>query len=152
MGRFFLLAIVAAAIWGGWSLYSGISKLTNPPPKVAQPVVQVPSVEPEGQDSSKAIKTPPVASSSEKKEPLRVVSSNHEWIQIESWAIVRVGDPLPDGSRLESWDRWEVVTLTQDGVRERQRIRTVGEALAELVPAVAAVAGQGGFEASQPAR
>jgi hypothetical protein len=141
MGRLFLLGIAAAAIYGVWGLYSNISKLTEPPVKAEQPVSQPVSVAPEGKDSGASIKTPPAPISSEKKEPLRVLASNHEWIHVEAWAIVGPGDPLPDGSRLESWDKWEAVVVTEAGDRQRWRFRTVGEALAELVPAVAAASG-----------
>jgi len=146
MGRLFLLAIVAAAIYGVWSVYGSISKITKPPEK-PEPAPLVASVKAEGEDTGQPEKTPPARSSSEKKEPLRVVASNHEWIQIEAWAIIGPGDPLPDGSTLESWDKWGAVVVTEAGSRERWRFRTVGEALAELVPAVAAATGNPGLPA-----
>lgn len=147
MGRIFLLLIVGAAIYGVWGLYGSISKITSPPLKAEQPAPVAVSVKSEGEDSGAPIKTRPAASSSEKKEPLRVVASNHQWIQIEAWAIIGPGDPLPDGSTLESWDKWGAVVVTEAGSRERRRFRTVGEALAELVPAVAAATGNPGLPA-----
>ena len=141
MGRLFLVGIAAAAIYGVWGLYSNISKLTDPPVKAQEPAAQRVSVVPEGEDSGPVIKERPARISSEKKEPLRVLASNHDWIQVEAWAIVRPGDPLPDGSTLESWDKWGAVIVTEAGDRERWRFRTVGEALAELVPGVAVASG-----------
>lgn len=138
MGKLFLVGIVAAAIYGVWGISGHIHRLTNPQP------AQAVSVEAEGKDSGPLIKTPPVASSSEKitvdhkDEPLPVVSSNHEWIQIEAWGIIGAGDPMPDGATLESWDKWGAVVRTLSGELERRRFRTFAEAMAKIVPAVAA--------------
>jgi len=143
MGKFFLIAIVAGLAYGAYGIYGHIYGLTHPEPvklEAVQPA-RARSVDAEGEDSGQTKKPPPAPSSSEKKEPLRVLASNHEWIHVEAWAIVGPGDPLPDGSRLESWDKWEAVIVTETGERGRWRFRTVGEALAELVPAMAAATG-----------
>lgn len=138
MGKLFLAGIVAAAIYGVWGISGHIHRLTNPQP------AQAVSLAPEGEDSREPIKAAPVASSSEKitvdhkDEPLPVVSSNHEWIQIEAWGIIGPGDPMPDGATLESWDKWGAVVRTLSGELERRRFRTFAEAMAKIVPAVAA--------------
>lgn len=138
MGKVFLVGIVVGAIYGIWGISGHIHRLTTPQP------AQAVSVAPEGQDSGPPIKAAPVASSSEKitvdykDDPLPVVSSNHEWIQIEAWGIIAPGDPMPDGSTLESWDKWGAVVRTLSGELERRRFRTFAEAMAKIVPAVAA--------------
>lgn len=149
MGRIFLLAIVAAGIYGAYGLYSNISEITKPEkrPEAERAAAPV-SVKAEGEDSGAAIKEVPVESSSEKKDPLPVLASNCQWLQIEAWAIVRKGDPLPDGAILESWDKWHATVVTEAGIREKRRFRTVGEALAKLVPVApvaAAETGSGGW-------
>jgi hypothetical protein len=141
MGRFFLLAIVAAAIYGVWGLYGSITKITSPPPKVEEPAAVAVSAPAESQESQPVKKALPEALSPQRKEPLRVLASNHEWLHIEAWAIVGPGDPMPDGSTLESWDKWGAVVVSELGLRERWRFRTVGEALAELVPGMVAASG-----------
>lgn len=138
MGRIFLLAIVVAGVVGISGVVRQLSSVMEPEPQKAV------SVEPEAKDSGPVIKTPPVASSSEKiavdheVEPLPVLSSNHEWIQIEAWGIIGPGEPMPDGSTLERWDKWGAVVRTISGQLERRRFRTFAEAMAKIVPAVAA--------------
>lgn len=45
---------------------------------------------------------------------------------------------MPDGATLESWDKWGAVVRTLSGELERRRFRTFAEAMAKIVPAVAA--------------
>lgn len=147
MGRIFLLLIVAGAIYGIYGIYQHVTKLTDGD-KLSEYARASGGAggNAEGQDSGEAEKVPPAPSSSEKiivkpeKDPLPVVSSNHEWIQIEAWAIVRVGEELPDGSRLESWDETAAIVVTAEGGRERRRFRRALEVLSKLQaePVVAA--------------
>jgi hypothetical protein len=147
MGRIFLLLIVAGAIYGGYGIYQHLTKLTNPD-KLSEYARTSggASGDAKGQDTGEVEKEPPAPSSIEKieaiaqKDPLPVLSSNHEWIQIEAWAIVRVGQELPDGSRLESWDETAAVVVTVEGARERRRFRRPLEVLSKLQaePVVAA--------------
>jgi hypothetical protein len=145
MGKIFLIAIVVGLAYGAYGIYGHISGLTNPEPvklEAVEPVAR-PSVEPEGEDSGQARKAAPVASSSEKIEPLPVLSSNHEWIQIEAWGIIGPGEELPDGAKLESWDKSAATVVTPAGNRERRRFRTFAEAMSKILPAVASATGEG---------
>jgi hypothetical protein len=135
MGKIFLGLIVLAGAYGAWSVYSNISKLTNPAER--KTVTKVLPENLEGQDTGREIKRALASSSSEKTEPIPVLSSNHEWIQIEAWGIIEAGDQLPDGSKLESWDEKGAVVLTSRG-REHRRFRTFLEAMAKMAPAAAA--------------
>ena len=138
MGRIFLLLIVAGAIYGGYGLYQNFQDMTDSERLAAKARQssgqdrQVQPDEPEPVPESKPeqaivhkVHTPDV-------EPLPVVSSNHEWVQIEAWAILRVGGELPDGSRLESWDDTAAIVVTFEGKRERRRFRRPMEVLSKL--------------------
>lgn len=139
MGRIFLVLIVVGALYGGYSIYSSVSRMTTPPePKTAERARPAASVEPEGQDSGQSIKVPPVASSSQKNEPLPVLASNHEWIFVEAWGMVESGEELPDGSTLESWTGKEAVVVQATGEREKRRFRRPMEVLSKIAPVVAA--------------
>lgn len=147
MGRVFLVLIVVGLVWGGYKVYQNVTGLMNGDALAHRyrgageaPVIS------EGKDSGAEIKAPVAPSSSEKvshdrqKDPLPVVSRNHEWIQVEAWAIVRAGEELPDGSRLESWDESAAVVVSVDGRRERWRFRRPNEALALVAKSLATAA------------
>lgn len=154
MGRVFLVAIVGAAVWGGWKVWENIQRVTHP----HAPPVAAASEIPEGQDTGALKKTSLAPSSAQvsevhhEKAPLPVLSSCSEWILVESWAVVRVGESLPDGSVLESWDASAATVCTLEGRRERRRFRRIGEALAAVVPtnSVASAAQPVGFSPWAP--
>lgn len=135
MGRIFLLLIVCGAIYGGYGLYQNLQDVTDSQRLTAK------ARQLSGQDSEPVSSEPPVISEptpdqsilhKPEHEPLPVVSCNHEWVQIEAWAILRVGGELPDGSRLESWDETAAIVVTLEGRRERRRFRRPMEVLSKL--------------------
>lgn len=135
MGRIFLVLIVCGAIYGGYGLYQNLQDVTDSERLSAK------ARHLSGQDQEAASQAPRgIASPTPEQsvvhkpehEPLPVVSSNHEWVQIEAWAILRVGGELPDGSRLESWDDTAAVVVTLEGRRERRRFRRPMEVLSKL--------------------
>lgn len=135
MGRIFLLLIVCGAIYGGYGLYQNLQDVTDSERLTAkarqlsgqdaEPTSSEPPAIPEPTPEQSVVHKP-------EHEPLPVVSSNHEWVQIEAWAILRVGGELPDGSRLESWDETAAVVVTLEGRRERRRFRRPMEVLSKL--------------------
>lgn len=138
MGKLFLIGIVFGLIYGAYGIYGEVTKLSSPPSTVSE--------KSPGQDSAPLIKTPPVPTSehdlagSDTNEPLPVLSSSSDFIQVEAWGIVEAGGELPDGSVLRSWSQGEAIVMTAGGKHERKRFRRPQEVLALLAPMVSSVA------------
>lgn len=143
MGKIFLIGILLGFVWGGYKLYENISSLSDPE-SLASRYRQgtggsVPTnVETgEGHDSGATGKAAPVPTSrqdlSQKADALAVLASGVDFLLIEHWEVVKVGDELPDGSVLQSWNCKEAFVTGETGTTERRRFRRVGEALAAVV-------------------
>lgn len=100
MGKIFLVLIVVAGCWGVYSVYSSwnkrSAKFSPPAPVVEQnlapvdPVQLVDEKEDTDDDDSDC-------------DYLAVVAQTAQWIWVQEWGKVHVGDLLPDGSKLSSW-------------------------------------------------
>lgn len=99
MGKILLAVILVAGGWGIWSVYSKWTDRTSTKKagresKVAQ---SVPSPTP----ALVAQEEEPTEEAQE--EVLLVAGSCREWLYVQEWGVVSIGDLLPDGSKLQSW-------------------------------------------------
>jgi len=148
MGRIFLVMIAVGLVWGGYQVYSNITGLTDGEALSKRYQGSQSSAPEQASQVNTQAEKEPVSVTPEKKEevdewakdPLPVVSKNCEWLQIEAWTIVRAGEELPDGSRLESWDESAAIAVTTDGRRQRLRFRRANEALALVAKTIASTA------------
>ncbi len=127
MGKIFLLLIGVGFVWGGWRLYGVISEVTHP----ELPTARVHSAELPRESVTKQPE-PVQIEAAARAEPLPVVASTAEWIQVEGWGIVRPGQSLPDGVILRSWSAEEALVSDTAGRSQRVRFRRFGEALRDL--------------------
>ena len=127
MGKIFLLVIVVGFVWTGSRLYGLFSQVTDP----AAPTARLESGEP----SREIVRREPEPVQSEAvacADPLPVLASTAEWIQVEGWGIVRPGQSLPHGVILRSWSAEEALVSDSAGRNQRVRFRRFSEALRDL--------------------
>jgi hypothetical protein len=122
MGKIFLILILSAGLYGGYAMYSNITKITSPKKTSdpTEPIVQ------RVKAKVREIEDEIVGES-----PLNVYAIGHDFILVESWGIVRVGELLPDGSTLRSWASTECLASLSDGTLQRFRFARFGEMLAK---------------------
>jgi hypothetical protein len=127
MGKIFLLLIGVGFVWGGWRLYGVISEVTQP----VAPTARIQSAE-SARESVRKEPEPVQIEAAPGAEPLPVVASTAEWIQVEGWGMVMRGQTLPDGVILRAWSAEEALVSDSAGRHQRVRFRRFGEALRDL--------------------
>jgi len=109
---------------GAWKLIAQIRHLTSPDSPV-------PAVE----------KARPVTPAKPEK-PMReiqpgelvgvsVLASSSEWVMVQAWGFVRVGESLPDGSSLVSWSERELI-VRKEGKAAKVPVVRAAAALAAV--------------------
>lgn len=152
MGKIFLCLILVALLYGGYAIYRNISEVTSPeglrnrykPEELASESSRGPE---DGQNKDVAPSKRDLVSANieAQKEPLPVVASSGEFIQVEGWDIVRAGGLLPDGSILRAWNHLEAMVTAPNGRTEVRRFRRWQEAMHDLVPVASSESVVGSF-------
>lgn len=135
MGKIFLLLIVVGLIYGGYSIYSNISDLTNSDKLKSRYQGEQPPLQGKVSPPQKAAvveKIKEIHSSFIESKPLHVLASSQDYLLIEAWGIVRSGEALPDGTILRSWAAKEALVSWPDGKIERRRFVRANEVLAKV--------------------